>query len=233
MNMTIKNQLHQYASPSRKKANEQFFKTGKGQYSEGDKFRGVSMPDIRKVAKANKDANFSKIQKLLDSPIHEERMCGLVILVYKYKTSNEKRKKQIFNFYIKNRKAINNWDLVDVTTPNIVGDYLFDKDKKLLYKYAKSTSLWERRIAILATFAFIRKNEFKDTLTISKILLKDKEDLIHKAVGWMLREIWKRDNKVVENFLQKNYSQIPRTTLRYSIERMPEKKRKNYLDGKI
>jgi 3-methyladenine DNA glycosylase AlkD len=166
---------------------------------------------------------------LISSKIHEHRITSLFILVYKYEKSNEIEKKEIFDYYLKNLKYINNWDLVDLSSPNIIGNYLLDKNKDLLYKLAKSDNLWEKRIAILSTFWFIRNKEFNDAIRISEILVNDKHDLIHKAVGWMLREIGKRNQEVEEEFLEKYYKTMPRTMLRYSIEKFDEEKRKYYM----
>jgi 3-methyladenine DNA glycosylase AlkD len=160
-------------------------------------------------------------------------LIALLILDNKFKKADELKKKEIFNFYLKNTRNINNWDLVDLSAPNIIGNYLLDKDKKILYKLAKSLHLWEKRIAIISTFAFIRKNQFSDSLKIAELLLADKHDLIHKAVGWMLREIGKRDIKILENFLRQNYKKMPRTMLRYAIEKFSKKLRKDYLNGEI
>jgi len=170
------------------------------------------------------------IQKLLDSKIHEHRLVGLLILVDKYEKSNNK---EIVDFYLANTKNINNWDLVDLTAHKILGHYLLDKDRTLLYNLARSNDLWEKRISIISTFYFIKNNDFKDALKISEILLNDKHDLIHKAVGWMLREIGKRDQKAEEKFLKKYYKKMPRTMLRYAIEKFDEKKRKAYLRSEI
>lgn len=209
-----------------------FFKTGPGEYGEGDVFWGITMPRLRVVAKNNINTKIENLESLLKSKIHEQRMTALLILTYKYKTSSEKERKTIYDYYLKNTKAINNWDLVDVTCSQIVGEYLVDKPRAILYKLAKSNCLWERRIAIVATFSFIRREDHIDTLGIARILLEDKHDLIHKAVGWMIREVGKRDRKVEEIFLDKYYSSMSRTTLRYAIERFPEKLRKEYLNKK-
>lgn len=235
----LKQDLKKYSSIKRKKTNEWFFKTGKGEYGEGDIFIGVSMPNLRQLAKSRKDVSFMEIQPLLNSKIHEERMLGLLILVYKYEMSSELDRSTIFEFYLKNLNAINNWDLVDVTCPRIVGRHILENGRKnpliegKLFDLAHSENLWEKRIAIVSTSYFIKNGRFIETLEICKILLKDKHDLTHKAMGWMLREIWKKDNKVTEEFLKKNYEKIPRTTLRYAIERMEEKKRKAYLIGEF
>jgi len=207
-----------------------FFKTGKGEYGEGDKFLGIIMPEQRKVAKKYVNLSIKEVERLLHSNIHEHRMVALVIWTYQYEKADENTKEEIYKTYLNNTKYINNWDLVDVTTPRIVGMHLLDKDRKVLYKLAKSKDLWEKRIAVLATFAFINKrNEFDDALKISEILLNDDHDLIHKAVGWMLREIGKRDLAAEEKFLKKYYKTMPRTMLRYSIEKFDEDKRKFYM----
>lgn len=211
---------------------QRFFKTGEGQYGEGDIFLGIKSPVSKSIVKKYYGLSLPKIQKLLDSKVHEHRGAALSILVNKFKRGNEEQKGNIFNFYLKNTKNINNWDLVDLTASNIVGEFLFDKNKDKIYELAQSKDLWEKRIAMISCFAYIRKEEFKDALRIAEILLNDKHDLIHKAVGWMLREIGKKDQDVLENFLKKHYKNIPRTTLRYSIERFEEDLRKKYLMGR-
>jgi len=210
-----------------------FFKTGKGEYGEGDVFVGLKVPTQRKLAREFSDLTLSDLKRLLNSPIHEERLISLFILIDTYDKGNEKEKDDIFSFYLKNIKGINNWDLVDLSAPKIVGNYLLDKDQSLLEKFANSNNLWERRIAILSTQEFIRNGSFDRTLKIAQTLLNDKHDLIHKAVGWMLREIGKRDLKTEEKFLKVYYKRMPRTMLRYAIEKFPEAKRKKYLQGKI
>ncbi len=229
----LKRTLRSCASEKRKKTNEWFFKTGKGQYGYGDKFIGVSGPDGKKVAKQFIDLSFVEIKKLLQSKIHEERAVALNILVLNFENGDQRTREKIYNFYLKNFKYVNNWDLVDMSAYKIVGVYILEnpKESSLLGESVKSKNLWERRLSIVATWAFIRKNNFIWTMKNAKILLPDSHDLTHKAVGWMLREVWKRDSKIVENFLIKNYKQIPRTTLRYAIERMEEKKRKSFLKG--
>jgi len=207
-----------------------FFKTGKGEYGEGDQFLGITVPNTRAVAKKYKKISLNDLQKLLESKIHEYRLCALMILRTQYETAKtHKEKKMIVNFYLKNTKNINNWDLVDLSCAYIIGNWLVDKDRKILYTLAKSEDLWERRIAIISTAWFIRENQLDDTLKISKMLLPDQHDLIHKAVGWMLRELGKRDQKKLEEFLEKNIRKMPRTMLRYAIEKFDEKKRKYYL----
>jgi 3-methyladenine DNA glycosylase AlkD len=210
-----------------------FFKTGKGEYGEGDKFAGLKVPTQRKLAKEFKHLSLSDLKKLLSSTIHEERLISLFILVDKYSVSEEKGKNEIFNFYLKNRKGINNWDLVDLSAPKIVGQHIVDKDRSILFKFANSNDLWEKRIAILSTQHFIKNGIYETTLQISEILLNDKHDLIHKAVGWMLREVGNKDLNTEEGFLKNHYKKMPRTMLRYAIEKFPEPKRKRYLEGKI
>ncbi|MGV8169400.1 MAG: DNA alkylation repair protein [Candidatus Nanoarchaeia archaeon] len=220
-------------NPEKAKLLSGFFKTGKGQYGEGDVFLGLTVPEQRELAKKYKGLDLADIQKLIDSKIHEHRLTGLIILVYKYEDSdrekNEIDKKKIFDFYLKNTKKVNNWDLVDVTCHRIVGAYLEDKERSVLYKFANSTNLWEKRIAIVSTAWFIKNKDFKDTLKLSEILLKDNHDLIHKAVGWMLREVGKKDEKTLKGFLDKNHKVMPRTMLRYSLERLSEKDKKHYM----
>jgi len=228
--------LREKSDVEKAKILQRFFKTGKGEYGEGDIFLGIVVPEQRKIAKEFCDLDTSDLQKLLDSNVHEKRLIALLILIKKYEGAAKQRdgdvKKEIFDFYLKNasKSNINNWDLVDLSAPNIVGNYLIDKNKDILYRLAKSSNLWEKRISVLATFAFIRLGEFKDSLEISKILLGDLHDLIHKSVGWMLREIGKRDKKILEKFLKENYRQIPRTMLRYAIEKFPETERKKWLN---
>jgi 3-methyladenine DNA glycosylase AlkD len=210
-----------------------FFKTGKGEYGEGDKFLGIKVPQIREIANKNKDLTLSEIQSALKSIFHEERLCALLILVLQYSKGDEKAKEKIYRFYLANTIHINNWDLVDLTAPKIPGKHLLNRNRNVLLKLARSENLWERRISILSTFEFIRVKQFSDSIKISKILLNDEHDLIHKAVGWMLREIGKRDIKAEENFLKKYYRKMPRTMLRYAIEKFPERKRLAYLEGRI
>ncbi len=259
---TIKKELRKYSSPARKKINERFFKTERGQYGEGDKFIGVRVPDIRKVAKQFIETGLPDLEKVLQSEIHEERLLALLVLVEKnkrvIKNGNRVEQKQIVDFYLRNKKWVNNWDLVDASAHYILGQAIIDglKSKSILTDLVNSSSMWDRRIGIIASWAFIKNGKIDLTLRLAKKLLKDKEDLIHKAVGWMLRECWKlgeevgkksapgrpvsRKNKKgkmaqekVEQFLIQNYNKIPRTTLRYAIERMEEAKRKRFLEGKF
>lgn len=206
-----------------------FFKTGKGQYGEGDVFLGIKVPVQREIVKKFKDAELKEIQELLNDEFHECRLTGLLILVQKYKKAENKR--EIFDFYLKNAKRINNWDLVDLTAPGIVGDFLLDKKKEreILYSLVKSKNLWERRISVLSTFTFLRNKDYKDILKIAEILLKDEQDLIHKAVGWMLRELGKRNKEVEVSFLNKHYRKMPRTMLRYSIEKFSPREREFFM----
>ena len=230
---SIKKDLQAESAPLKKKGLSRFFKTGKGEYGEGDIFLGVTVPKIRRVAKKYKDVSLDEIRTLLRSLIHEERLTALLILVENFRKADETEKTEIFNLYLKNTKYINNWDLVDLSASRIVGEYLKDKPVDILYTLAKSKSLWERRIAIISTFQFIWEGRFAETLKISKILLTDRHDLIHKAVGWMLREVGKRSFKTEEGFLKKHYKKMPRTMLRYSIEKFPEKLRLRYLTGVV
>lgn len=212
-----------------------FFKTGKGEYGEGDIFWGLSVPTQRIIAKTYSNASFSVIKKMLCNPVHEFRLTALLILVYTYKKASSEIRKEIFDFYIANMRYVNNWDLVDLSARDIVGGFLYEytKDRTLLYKLARSPSLWERRISIVATWSFIKKGEYADTLAISEILLFDTHDLIHKATGWMLREVGKKSEKHLVGFLKKNYSRMPRTMLRYAIEKFPKEVRKAYLLGHV
>jgi 3-methyladenine DNA glycosylase AlkD len=239
MNKQLEKVLKEKSNPKKAKLLQRFFKTGKGEYGEGDIFLGIVVPRQREIAKEFCDISMSEISELLNSKIHEKRMIGLFILIKRYekacKEKNEEIKKQIFDFYLENvsKNNVNNWDLVDLSAPNISGNYLIDNDRKILYSFSKSQNLWEKRVAILSTAAFIRQNDFKDIIKISEILLYDKHDLIHKAVGWMLREVGKRDKKILEEFLERNYKKMPRTMLRYAIEKFSESKRKKYLKGEI
>ncbi|MBW1847476.1 MAG: DNA alkylation repair protein [Deltaproteobacteria bacterium] len=230
---TIQAKLKKLSSKEKAKILQRFFKTGPGEYGEGDIFIGVKVPELRQVAKEYIDISLKECGRLLSSKIHEERMLALLILIKKFTSGNETVKKRIYQFYIRKTKYINNWDLVDLSAPHIAGAYLINRSKKELHALAKSKNLWERRIAIISTFKFIKSNQFSETIKISKTLLADKEDLMHKAVGWMLREIGKRDLKAEEAFLKEHYKTMPRTMLRYAIEKFPETKRQKYLKGKI
>lgn len=223
-------ELRNLSSPEKAKKLSVFFKTGKGEYGEGDTFIGVKVPEQRKIAKKYVGIEFQDVKRLIKSKIHEHRLTGFFILVYKYSRADEKAKKKIFDFYIENKEYVNNWDIVDTTAPNIIGGYLLDKDRKMLYDLARSEGLWDKRIAMLSCYTFIKNNDFDDALRISEILLLDKHDLIQKAVGWMLREIGNKDMETEEFFLKKHYKHMPRTMLRYAIEKFPKDKRKFYME---
>lgn len=226
----IKRDIEQLANPKQAILLQRFFKTGKGEYGEGDVFLGIKVPVQRSVAKKYKELSFASIQQLLNSKIHEHRLIALLIMMQEFDRAEEDEKKQIFELYLKNTNNINNWDLIDLSAPNIVGNYLLDKDRNILHKLAKSNSIWEKRISMLATFEFIANKETKDALAIAEILVNDKHDLIQKAVGWMLREVGKRVSQAEEEkFLRKHYKTMPRTMLRYAIERFDNKKKEFYM----
>ena len=213
---------------------QRFFKTGKGQYGEGDIFLGIRVPVLRKFAKTFRRISLAEVSKLLESKFHEERMLSILMLTNHFKSGDEDVQELIYELYLDKTKFINNWDIVDISAGNIVGAFLFEKDKAPLYRLVFSENLWERRIAIVATFYFIRNDEFDDTLKIAEILFTDKEDLIHKAaVGWILREVGKRVIKIEEEFLKEHYLKMPRTMLRYAIERFPETRRRMYFKGQV
>ncbi len=221
----IKRDLWNLADPERAALCQRYFKTKKGEYGEGDQFIGVDVPGVRKVAKRYKDVSLGDVQTCVRSKIHEERLCALIILADKYVRAEEKGQETIYNFYLKNLKYVNNWDLVDQSASRIAGRYLLDRPKDILYQLVKSKNIWKRRVAIISTLNFVVNGKYADTLKISELLLKDTHDLIHKAVGWMLREIGKRDLKTEEGFLKKYYKIMPRTMLRYAIEKFPEERR--------
>ena len=228
---TLSQALNMHSNPEKARVLQGFFKTGVGEYGEGDIFLGITVPQSRKIAKQFAHIELKDVKKHLQSKMHEERLVALLILVEKYKKSDDK--KEIVDFYLSNTKHVNNWDLVDLTADKILGDYLFDKNKNIIYELSKSNNLWERRIAIVSTFNFIKQRKFDETLRLAEMLLHDKHDLIHKACGWMLREVGKKDEKVLRDFLNKNYKHMPRTMLRYAIERFPENERKKYLGGAV
>ncbi len=225
----LKEDMEKLADLEKAKILSRFFKTGKGQYGEGDIFLGIMVPQQRAIARKYEGLPLKDIRKLLSSKIHEHRLVALLILVNTFKKASAINREKIADFYLKQTKNINNWDLVDLSAPNILGEYLLDKDRTVLYRLAGSNNLWERRISVMATFAFIKENDYEDTLRISELLLHDNHDLIHKAVGWMLREIGKRDFKAEENFLQEHYTVMPRTMLRYAVERFDQKKKRLFL----
>ena len=224
-------ELNSLSDPARATNLARFFKSGPGQYGEGDLFLGIMVPTAHKmVSKYYLQLDLADIDKLISSPYHELRLVALLMLVKKYeKTKSETEKTRLYEYYLDHRQFINNWDLVDLSTPKIVGDNLLTNPRDILYQLAGSDNLWERRISIMATFAFIRAGEFEDTLKLSKILLHDHHDLIHKAVGWMLREMGKKDKMTLLNFLNEYASVMPRTMLRYAIEKLSDKERKYYL----
>ncbi len=226
----LKNEIKQKASPEKAKILSGFFKTGKGQYGEGDVFLGLTVPEQRLLAKKYQDLSIDDIGELIQNKIHEYRLVALLILVQKFNSANQEQKKKIFEFYVEHKDQVNNWDLVDLSADKIIGAWLINKDKKLIYNLANSENLWDKRIAMISTFYFIKKNKFEDALKIAEILIDDKHDLIQKAVGWMLREIGKRNQEIEEKFLDKHYKIMPRTMLRYSIERFDEQKRKHYMN---
>jgi 3-methyladenine DNA glycosylase AlkD len=229
----IRKAMRRLGSKERAELSQRYFKTGPGQYGEGDIFLGLNASELKALTVEHQALAMDDVLLLLESPVHEERMLALLILVRAYSKGDETTKKRIYETYLANTRFINNWDLVDASAHYIVGRYLIDKSRKPLYSLARSSSLWERRIAIVSTFWFIRQNQFADTLKVSKLLLADKEDLIHKAVGWMLREVGKRDLPAEEGFLREHYKMMPRTMLRYAIEKFPEPHRQMYLKGEI
>jgi len=229
----LREHLKSISDKKRAEHSQGFFKTGKGEYAEGDVFMGIRVPELRELVKKCKTFVIEDILELLKSKLHEERLLALFLLVDRFKKGDEKMKERIYRLYLANTACVNNWDLVDSSAHLIVGAFLENKDRKILYQLAKSKSMWERRIAVIATFYFIRKNEFEDTFKICAQLIGDKEDLIHKATGWMLREAGKRDQAAEEGFLVKHYKKMPRTMLRYAIERFGEGKRIGYLQGSV
>jgi len=228
----LKKDLQKQADPYRAKVLLRFFKTGKGEYGEGDRFFGIPVPEQRQIAKKYKTLSLQDLQELISSRIHEHRLVALLILILQYARAHEQGKRDIVKFYLDNTRHINNWDLVDLSAEKILGSFLLGNDREILYRLAESPNLWERRIAVMSTFAFIRQGQFEDTFRLAEMLLRDPHDLIHKAVGWMLREIGKRDQGSEERFLQEHSQTMPRTMLRYAIERFEQEKRTSYL-GKI
>lgn len=230
--MSVQSDLQKLADKEKASFLQRFFKTGKGEYAEGDKFLGITVPKQREVAKKYKELPLSDVETLIHSPLHEYRLTGLLILCGKFAKADELMQKKIVDLYLANTKYINNWDLVDLSSHEIIGGWLFThpKERSLLLALAKSKHLWERRIAMISTFEFLRHGEWKDTLAIGELLLHDDHDLIHKAVGWGLREVGKRNLSAEEEFLKKHYKTMPRTMLRYAIEKFPESKRKFYMN---
>jgi 3-methyladenine DNA glycosylase AlkD len=229
----ICSRLQALGDKERALAVQRFFKTAPGEYGEGDVFVGLRVPDIRKLVKEYQALPLAEIIRLLQSSIHEARLLALLILIRVFRQGDTTVQEQIYNLYLQNTHAINNWDLVDISAEHIVGSHLRYRSKSPLHALAKSNLLWDRRIAIMATFHYIKHGAFAETLRIAKLLLRDPEDLIHKAVGWMLRETGKRDPLIEKNFLKTHYKTMPRTMLRYAIEKFPENLRQQYLQGEI
>jgi 3-methyladenine DNA glycosylase AlkD len=229
----IQKELKGLSSPADAAFLQGYFKTGPGQYGEGDIFRGIRVPVLRRLAVKHRHIPLEEADALLHSPYHEDRLFALLILVDRYGAADEAGRAAVYRLYLDRTDRINNWDLVDLSAPRIVGAHLSNRSRKPLYTLARSKNLWERRIAVLATFYFIRNSDFEDSLKIAALLLGDKEDLIRKAAGWMLREVGKRDLKAAEDFLLKHCRRMPRTMLRYAIERFPEETRRRYLKGEI
>jgi 3-methyladenine DNA glycosylase AlkD len=229
----ITDHLRSLANPEIAEHSQRFFKTTEGEYGFGDKFLGIRVPVIRQAVKKYKNTPLSVAEKLLKSEYHEVRLFALLLLVFRFSKSSVDEQEEIYHLYLSNTQYVNNWDLVDSSAHHIIGTYLENRDKSMLYDLSKSDSLWERRIAIMSTFYFIKKNQFSDTLYISEQLLSDQEDLIHKAVGWMLREVGKRDLAKEVAFLKAHYQKMPRTMLRYAIEKFSKEERQKYLSGEL
>jgi 3-methyladenine DNA glycosylase AlkD len=229
----VKQELALLADPQQAVILQRFFKTGPGEYGAGDIFRGIKVPVIRQIARKYQAMPLPLVAELLRAEIHEDRLLALLILVLSYKKADSAKRAAIYELYLANTRFINNWDLVDLSAAYIVGPHLFGQNCEILHHLARSILLWDRRIAIMASFYFIRQGEFDETLRLAEILLHDREDLIHKAVGWMLREIGNRDRSCEEHFLQRYYREMPRTMLRYAIEKFPEELRQDYLKGRI
>lgn len=228
-------ELQEYADPDKTGHFARFFKNNPGEYGESDKFLGITVPNQRKVAKKYKEMPLSEVKKLLQSEFHECRLTAVMLLVYRIERKNQDVVDEVAEFYLKNIEYVNNWDIVDSSCRFILARFLENRERDLLYDLAKSENLWERRIAIITCYYFIKNDNFRDALSISKLLLHDDHDLIHKAVGWMLREVGGQDQSVEENFLQEEdrYKEMPRTMLRYAIEKFEEPLRKKYLSGDI
>ncbi|WP_281560196.1 DNA alkylation repair protein [Thalassomonas sp. RHCl1] len=230
---SISEHLTKLANPDIAAHSQRFFKTAKGEYGYGDKFLGIRVPVLRQQVKHFKKVPLKTAEQVLSSPYHEIRLFALLLLVYRFKRANEAEREAIYQLYLSNTQHINNWDLVDTSAHVIVGGYLLNRDKTPLTQLAHSQVLWERRIAIIATLHFIKYQQYQPTLAIAEILLSDDHDLIHKAVGWMLRELGKRDLPLEQKFLQQHYQKMSRTMLRYSIEKFPKEQRDKYLHGLV
>lgn len=233
MDNTLRKALLEYSNPEYAAHSQRFFKTGKGEYGENDIFLGIRAPVLREQAKRFKLEPLTSVLESLKSPYHEERLCALFILTLQFTKGSNTEKSAIYQAYLNHTDYINNWDLVDSSCHKIMGPYLFEKDRQILYTLAESDSLWERRIAMMTTYYFIKRDQYQDTLKLAEILRDDKEDLIHKVVGWMLREVGKRDVTVEKTFLKQHYQHMPRTMLRYAIEKFPTEERKQYLAGLV
>ena len=230
----IVKEVKKFSDPEKPKKLYKFFKAFPGGYGEGDKFYGISMPNLRNIARDYKNLDLEELQKLFENEYHEIRMLGLIILIKQFELKkNIDRREEFVEFYLKNIEYYNNWDLIDVSAPKILGEYLLNKEKNLIYELAESNDLWKQRIAMLTTFTFIRNRKFEDCLKLAEMYLSHPHDLIHKATGWMLREIGNRHRPTESKFLKKYYQKMPRTMLRYSIEKYPEEERQKYLKGKI
>lgn len=225
----ILDELRSMANPEKARFLQRFFKTGPGQYAEGDVFLGLVAPLTRSIAKANKQTPLDELARLIQSEYHEARLCALLIVVEQFKKATPEHRKALFDFYLAHTPQINNWDLVDVTCPHVIGAYLLDKDRSSLYRLAESDLLWDQRIAMVSTVAFIRRREYEDTLALAEHFLSHRHDLMHKAVGWMLREVGKKDRDTLTTFLEEHAPNMPRTALRYAIEHYPEPQRKAFL----
>lgn len=228
----VLNELLSMANPEKALFLQRFFKTGPGQYAEGDVFLGLIVPLTRSIAKANIQTPLAELQVLMDSEYHEARLCALLIIVEQFKKASPAEREVLYEFYLKNARRINNWDLVDVTCPHVIGAYLLDKDRSRLYELAASDNLWEQRIAMVSTVTFIRHREYTDTLALAEQFITHTHDLMHKAVGWMLREVGKKDWDTLTDFLEAYATRLPRTSLRYAIEHYPEEQRQYFLKKK-
>lgn len=222
---TITNKLQALSDAEKREIFPKFFKAGKGEYGEGDRFLGVTVPNIRAIAKLHKDISIEEIRELIQSEWHEVRLCALIIMVEKSKKKDEALRKELFNLYLSQTKRINNWDLVDLSCRFIIGEYLLDKSRDILYQLAQSSLLWDNRIAIVSTYAFIRKGQLEDTYVLSDLMMQHPHDLMHKAIGWMLRETGKRNPERLYDYVMSHRADMPRTMLRYAIEKFSPKER--------
>ena len=224
--------LRAEADPSRVAVLQRFFRTQPGEYGEGDRFIGVTVPSVRRLARTFRDVQLDEVDALLHSPVHEARLLALFLMVQAFRTGDQRRRREVYALYLSRTQFINNWDLVDSSAPQIVGAWLMDRSRAPLRRLARSQSLWERRIAMVATHYFIRQGDLESTFAVADMLLEDTHDLIHKAVGWMLREAGKRDGQAERRFLAPRHKRMPRTMLRYAIEKFPERERRTYLTGR-